>query len=242
MEHTKVMDVFAYYLSEYDMNAFHALGFDTQKAGFDMIAALYGKKSSYLRRLRDEFDVVTNSTRKGQRNRAPRIRIEQIASYLEKFSFEELTDIAKAFLENVKYEGVEDNQKDLNLDKAELSEEELERILNAKDPEAAISIKVGISKTRIYKTDIIRQLKKLYKGHCQLCGTIPLQKFGIDICEAHHIDYFASSYNNDASNIIIICPNHHRIIHKLNPIFNAEGRYFEFPDGTREEIKIDFLG
>lgn len=55
------------------------------------------------------------------------------------------------------------------------------------------------------------------------------------------IYYFASSHNNDASNIIIVCPNHHRLIHKLNPVFDPVERQFEYPDGTKEKIKIDYI-
>lgn len=235
------MDIFAYYLSEYDAEAFQALGFSTQASGFETIASLYGKKSSYLRRLRDEYDVVTNSSRKGQRNRAPRARIEETARYLETFSFAELTDMVKVLLDNVKGNDSASHSKEFSNDIPLLSEEELENILNAKDPSASFSIRTSANKTRVYKTAIIKQLKKLYKGCCQLCGSVPFEQFGTDICEAHHIEYFAESQNNDASNIIIICPNHHRIIHKLNPKFIPEERCFEYPDGTKEKIKIDYI-
>ena len=40
---------------------------------------------------------------------------------------------------------------------------------------------------------------------------------------------------------IIVCPNHHRLIHKLNPVFNPDDRCFEYPDGTKEKIKIDYI-
>ena len=97
-------------------------------------------------------------------------------------------------------ENTQDNNTEEDLDDSsteickEFSEEDLERALNAKDPAASISVRVGINKVRIYKTAIISQLKRLYKGRCQLCGTVPFENFkAIDICEAHHIDYFASS-------------------------------------------------
>lgn len=61
MEYRKVFDILAYYLSEYDTEAFKELGFRTQTEGFESLASLYGKKGSYLRRLRDEYDVVTNA-------------------------------------------------------------------------------------------------------------------------------------------------------------------------------------
>ena len=88
MEYRKVMDIIAYYLSEFDKRAFDEFGFGTQTKGFDEIAALFGKKGSYLRRLRDEYDVTTSSFRRGQCNRPPRSRIIQTTDYLRQFSFE----------------------------------------------------------------------------------------------------------------------------------------------------------
>ena len=46
MEYRKVMDIIAYYLSEFDKRAFDEFGFETQTKGFDEIAALFGKKGS----------------------------------------------------------------------------------------------------------------------------------------------------------------------------------------------------
>lgn len=237
----KVLDIFAYYFSKYDTAAFQALGFDTQTSGFDSVASLFGKKPSYLRRLRDEYDVVTNSSRKGQRNRAPRTRIEEMARYLSGFSFDDLSAIVKTLIDNTNGCSAENTTSVSTVTPSEMTEEELENILNAKDPSATVTVRASEHKTRVYKTAIISQLKRLYKGQCQLCGTAPFQHLDVDICEAHHIDYFASSHNNDASNIVILCPNHHRLIHKLNPKFNSDQRCFEYPDGTREEIKLDYI-
>lgn len=241
MELNRIMDIFAYYLSEYDLDAFKTLGYNSQSAGFDAISSMFGKKSSYLRRLRDEYDVVTNSNRKGQRNRAPRARIEETARYLSFFSFDELTDMVKALVDNAHSVETVDALGSYIVNQPDITEEELESILNAKDPTATILIRTGTNKTRVYKTAIISQLKRLYQGRCQLCGSAPFAHFDVDICEAHHIDHFASSQNNDAANIIILCPNHHRLIHKLNPRYLPEERCFEYPDGTREEIRIDYI-
>jgi len=240
MDQSRVMDIFAYYLSEYDMDAFGALGFDTRTSGFEGISALYGKKANYLKRLRDEYDVVTSSERMGQRNRPPRERIKETARQLSRFSFDELTELAKALMEGAVPFEEHETQDEKDTLPAGTSEETIESILNAKDPEASIRIRVGANKVRVYKTSIIKQLKKLYGGQCQLCGCRPFEKFDADICEAHHIDYFSSSKNNDAENIIVLCPNHHRLIHKMNPVFNKERRCFVFPDGTIEEIKVEF--
>ena len=70
MESRREMDIIAYYLSEFDAKAFETLGFTSQAKGFEKIASLFDKGGNYLRRLRDEYDVVTSSSRRGQCNRS----------------------------------------------------------------------------------------------------------------------------------------------------------------------------
>lgn len=121
-----------------------------------------------------------------------------------------------------------------------LTEGDLESVINFKDYNAAIKIKTTDSKVRIYNTSIIKQFKNLYKGCCQLCGQKPFDAFDTDICEAHHIVPFSQNQNNDAKNIIILCPNHHRLIHKLNPVYDDERKCFIYSDGTEETVKLNY--
>lgn len=95
-------------------------------------------------------------------------------------------------------------------------------------------------RVRVYNTSIIKQLKRLYGGCCQLCGKNAFDEFNVDISEAHHIAHFSDSQNNDSSNIIILCPNHHRLMHKLNPKFDSERGCFVFSDNSELRIEIDF--
>ena len=241
VEKSKIMDIFAYYFSEYDMRAFETLGFKNRIQGIGKIADVFGMKTNYLKRLRDEYDVVTNSTRNGQKNRPPRKRIEETAEHLSSFSFEEITELVKSLIENQTSGSVVEDFPAKDADEIfEVSESELENVVNAKDPEASIRIKTSEGKIRVYKTSIIKNLKKLYGGCCQRCGKKPLEEFGADICEAHHIEYFSESQNNDSSNLIILCPNHHRLIHKLNPVFDAGKGEFDYGDGKTEKIKLDY--
>ena len=239
MERQKILNVIAYYLSEFDMLAFQALGHSTRMAGFATIAPLFGKNSNYLKRLRDEYDVVTNSTRRGQCNRPPRARIISTREQLSKFSFQELTEVVQAFIENAQGPTEVDEAENDNPLSAETPEEELEHILNFKDATATIKIRTGNSKVRVYSTAIIKQLKTLYSGQCQLCGAKPFPALDIDICEAHHIDYFSSSLNNDSRNIIVLCPNHHSLIHKLNPTYDVNSGNFIFANGDSLPIILD---
>ena len=83
-------------------------------------------------------------------------------------------------------------------------------------------------------------IKRLYGGCCQLCGENAFREFNADISEAHHIAYFSDSQNNDSSNIIILCPNHHRLIHKLNPKFDYNRGCFVFSENSELRIGLDF--
>lgn len=64
------------------------------------------------------------------------------------------------------------------------------------------------------------------------------EQYGDSVMEAHHIDYFTRSQNNDSTNIIIISPNYHRIIHKNNPHFNRKKFQFEFQNGEVLRLKL----
>ncbi len=239
MENRNIMDIFAYYLSEFDRRAFSVLGYETQTKGFEELAGLYGKKESYLRRLRDEYDVVTNSTRRGQCNRPPRERIIKTAEHLKQFQFDELTEMILTFCKNKNHPYEEYDELTQDALSEAISEIDIENILNFKDSDATVRIRTSNQKVRVYNTSIIAQLKKLYDGRCQVCGKRAFEEYNVDLCEAHHIDYFSSSHNNDASNIIILCPNHHRLIHKLNPSFDYLENEYGFSDGTKLKIKLN---
>lgn len=57
--------------------------------------------------------------------------------------------------------------------------------------------------------------------------------------EAHHIVPFTQSLNNDTSNIIIVSPDYHRIIHKAKPEWDCKKLSFKFPNGLQERVKVN---
>lgn len=168
MENKKVLDIIAYFLSKYNMDAFSALGYPSQRKGFIGIAEAFGRKESYLRRLRDEYDVVTGSYRNGQCNRPPRQNIVDITKYLDKFSYNELLQLVQTFIDNSSQEIRDSDLMDgQTADMGNLKEEEMEYILNFKDPNAGIKEKYVLYNGRIYNTSIVKQLKILYQGKCR---------------------------------------------------------------------------
>ncbi len=233
-ETTKSLSIIAYFLSEYDMKAVTMLGYENRSQALTGISKIFGKDNNYLKLRRDEFDALptSSSNRKGWNKRIPVKAVETMGAYLSKFSFDELYKIVNALINNEK-SALDINDNDF-LEISSLSEIEIENIINFEDETAATILQAQNTTRRIYNSDIIEQLKILYKHECQICGCKPLNS---DICEAHHIDYFSKSHNNNSSNIIILCPNHHRLIHKYNPIFNSELLQFEFEDGKVEIIK-----
>ena len=69
------------------------------------------------------------------------------------------------------------------------------------------------------------------------------QGFQIPV-EFHHLlkamsGRIMESINNNTSNIIILSPSCHRIIHKAKPVFDRDQLAFCFPNSLVEKVKVD---
>ncbi len=122
---------------------------------------------------------------------------------------------------------------------SDIDEQSMETYYEAKDSAAHYEFKTKITKFRKVNQDIISSLKQLYDCRCQLCGKSFGLEYGAKISQAHHIDFFSKSLNNDSDNIIILCPNHHALIHNQNPIFDRQNKVFVFPNGCVEKLKLN---
>lgn len=236
----KILSIVAYFLSKYDMVAVDALGYTSRTDAFRSISSDMGKNNQYLKLRRDEFDVLTDSHRKGWRNRKPNQEVLTIHESLKEKSFEDLLDLVISLIgeSNSSFNGnliFHEN----HIIAEKYSEDEIERILNFQDDSAAITFSDNSSHQRVYNKRIINDLKKLYEYKCQICGLNCAKKYGINIAEAHHIDYFSYSKNNNADNIVILCPNHHRIIHALNPTFEKNKATWIYPNGIEEQMLLN---
>jgi len=238
------MHILAFYLSKFDMEAIRQLEYSSRKEAFQELSLLFGRNDNYLKLRRDEYDVLTGSHRNGWRNRAPAKSVLAINEYLQQFAFDELTALVQSLIENA--QGEEKIPDILFLQnassreiQAELSEEEIEYIINQEDTTANLVIASGNRPRRIYKHSIIIQLKKLYHYKCQICGHSFDDFYGGSYAEAHHIDFFAATHNNNANNIVILCPNHHRVVHLLKPEFDRHTLSWVYPNGVKELLKYN---
>ena len=107
------------------------------------------------------------------------------------------------------------------------------------DPTASVRTVIKANKVRKLNRKIGENLKQLYDYRCQICGKLIGEKYGSHVAEAHHIDYFINSLNNDADNQLIVCPNHHRIIHNANPKFNRKTLEYVYPNGFTEGLRLN---
>jgi hypothetical protein len=118
------------------------------------------------------------------------------------------------------------------------NELELEQIIQATDTPAFIE-KMKTTKIRKLDKTIGDNLKRLYDYKCQICGLFVGETYNATVIHTHHIEYFSVSLNNNADNIMVICPNHHGIIHATNPVFNRETKLFTYPNGLSEGLKLN---
>lgn len=113
-----------------------------------------------------------------------------------------------------------------------------DEVLFLQDKTSTIQEKERVVKYRKIDRSIITRLKEFYDYRDEITGEKIGSEYGESVVEAHHIDYFTTSLNNDTTNIIIISPNYHRIIHKNNPIFNRGKFQFEFANGAILKLKL----
>jgi hypothetical protein len=77
---------------------------------------------------------------------------------------------------------------------------------------------------------IIKNLRDLYGGECQICRWAPTRDYRTELCEAHHVRWLNRGGVVDKSNVVLVCPNHHRAIHACNAPFDYVHRGFVFPN------------
>ena len=129
-------------------------------------------------------------------------------------------------------------------------EEALEALLYAGDEQAvARLLRDGPSglaeERRVYLAreavrrdrELVLELRDLYDGTCQLCGWTPRQCYGRDLCEAHHVRWLSRGGADDLSNLALLCPNHHRAVHRCDAPYDFGATGFVFPTGL-EELRL----
>lgn len=85
---------------------------------------------------------------------------------------------------------------------------------------------------------IVQELLLLYNGKCQICEWMPNNIYGQHICEGHHLQWLSRGGADDICNLVLLCPNHHKAIHKCDAPFDYSDRSFLFPR-HKEELRLN---
>jgi 5-methylcytosine-specific restriction enzyme A len=85
-------------------------------------------------------------------------------------------------------------------------------------------------------------LQERYRGRCQICLYDPLETYGEQVCHAHHIQWLSRGGEDELSNLVLICPNHHAAIHQVDAPFDFADLAFDFLSGRkhrREPLQLN---
>ncbi len=85
---------------------------------------------------------------------------------------------------------------------------------------------------------LAESLKSYYEHRCQVCGNDFLPTYGTSFAESHHIQYLQHGGPDISGNVIVLCPNHHRIVHATNAEFNRPTLEYQYPNGLRERLLL----
>jgi predicted restriction endonuclease len=77
--------------------------------------------------------------------------------------------------------------------------------------------------------DLVEELRDIYAGECQICSWAPRRTYGTERCEAHHVRWLSRGGADHLKNLTLVCPNHHRAIHRCDAPFDFERSAFVFP-------------
>ena len=92
------------------------------------------------------------------------------------------------------------------------------------------------SDLEVYRSSIVNQKERIVEASIDYDVSDPNAGF---TAEAHHIDYYVNSLNNDSNNQMIVCPNHHSIIHDANPRFDRKRMMYLYPNGVEQRIVVN---
>ena len=86
--------------------------------------------------------------------------------------------------------------------------------------------------------NLVGRLQNLYEGHCQICWWDPVSEYGEPLCEGHHIQWLSRGGDDDFDNLMLVCPNHHRAIHRCDAPLDWGDMAYDFGD-HREVVAMD---
>ena len=204
----------------------------------DVIQIRYSEGSNIVKRLREVFSSTWNYVESIKNlpeniNRKFTIRIPKEH---QEFLALSTTDLPNVFVADCITTAI---KAEVKTEIRALTELDFETLELREDNNATIKQVTRLQKVRQLDRSIGDSLKMLYDYRCQMTGEKVGDSYSAMVVEAHHIIPFTESLNNDTTNIIILSPSYHRIIHKVKPAFDREQLAFSFPNGLVDKVKLN---
>jgi 5-methylcytosine-specific restriction protein A len=113
------------------------------------------------------------------------------------------------------------------------------RLIQKEDPGIAEERRKYLYGTSVSKNaGLTAELQTIYEGKCQLCQWDPRRTYGDSICEAHHIVWLSRGGEDLLTNLALLCPNHHRAVHRMDAPLDWADMTFDF-GVRRERVVVD---
>lgn len=214
------------------------IGFDREKYPDhkDLLQVRYSSGSEIARALQGVFDISYSYLKNAKAQSGNKRKVVKLPASINEYMTLHTTLDSLVF--RIECFGNADND-DISELVSDLSEEEYELAATSLLEDRTAGYERRIRKVRHLDASIAESLKRLYDFRCQITGERVGVEYGLPVIEAHHIEYFTKSLNNNASNLILLNPTFHRIIHQNNPVFNRATMAFEFQNGVVEKVRLD---
>ena len=205
----------------------------------DVIQIRYGENSPLSKKLREVFSESWNyvEVMKALPENVGRKLTIRVPEEQQEYLALSTTDLSNVFIADC----ITVSEKlAIKKDVEQMTEFDFETFEPREDDTASIKEVTRVQRIRHLDRSIGDSLKRLYDYRCQMTGERIGEQYEAYCVEAHHITPFTVSMNNDTSNIIILSPSYHRIVHKVHPFFNRKTLSFEFPNGVVEQVKLNY--
>ena len=205
----------------------------------DVIQIRYGENSPLSKKLREVFSESWNyvEAMKALPENVGRKLTIRVPEEQQEYLALSTTDLSNVFIADC----ITVSEKlAIKKDVEQMTEFDFETFEPREDDTASIKEVTRVQRIRHLDRSIGDSLKRLYDYRCQMTGERIGEQYEAYCVEAHHITPFTVSMNNDTSNIIILSPLYHRIVHKVHPFFNRKTLSFEFPNGVVEQVKLNY--
>lgn len=110
-------------------------------------------------------------------------------------------------------------------------DEQFQRWLDTAGAKGGLVVKEGLVRLRRCDRSVVRLLRSLYRGACQICRWSASTRFGVDVSEGHHIRPFSVSFDHSPRNIVVMCPTHHAVVHAAEAVFDRQAKVFTCRNG-----------